>query len=575
MLRKLDFTDFLKVLKRLDKALSSRPEGQQRIDSVQFRPIGGKDSPTCIAPSFSSDKREWKVKAIQKEGTWAGDCSCQGFTKISKDVETCSPCVHIAGRLLTLPAFLDGALELLGEDLAHEVWDRAAGKTPQTGEPQGDTTKKALETGERPGVETPTTVGEPALHVVWPSALPTLKVCPAAGWGEFDEIQVETTSEYSALGKAVHAVARAIVEQGLDRAPDVLKYCAEEGVEDMVDDVKLLSIFASQAWSGVGDDKGLKIRCPDPTCEEKLVFETLAPNPYGDNIVKFVFRGKADVYSVRPHPTLEGKKKGIVVDWKSGSRANAPLAVEQLKGLGFLVAAQDKEIAEVEVYDVWLRDRVRYRGTFTRDELRDWMLDFFKYSAFWAGKKYKAGPHCTFCQRMATCEGRMQQITALMVPLLQLEPMSTPLLYDEDRQLKPADKIYEAFLAAKTVISNAYSLLDRIKEEIDRRGHLTLESMPGKALGIVLTKGNDTIDTKRSLPVLEKIFTAEEVFQFVSVKKTGLRDAIYNKSEQGKKRANFDALMEKLRLAGAVTTAKPKQKLQLVSAELDASEEGK
>jgi len=434
----------------------------------------------------------------------------------------------------------------------------------------------AAEQAKAPEVHTPPVRTEPARttpqpidltsRAIWPSSLPMIQGCPACVWGPEGEIQIKTTGPAAKVGTAVHEIAKDVVEKDLIALPDPLPYAVKYGIEDLVDEVRILSYFTIQAWRGSDVTPGLKQYFTKPQAEKHLAHTITARNPYNGQMTSFRFSTKIDVLGFSGTYPTKPPTNASVLDWKSGRKHDLNDYLPQMMGMAFVAAAQYPSIETVTTTLVWLRDQTYTTAAFTRDEIRKWALGFVKYSAFWDGKTYRPGPHCRYCPRVAACPGRQQHLTSLVGPLSAKGTSSASLLYDEHGHLRPSEDVYTAYQNAKTLQGLVYSFLDLLKQELAMTGPLAIPSLDGQALGVKPRAGKTSIILSKAKKDIEEYITEEQLIGISSVGKTALRKAIYEASPRGAKKSNFDALLETLLTKGAAKKEPDSQVLAVVAA---------
>ena len=606
---KLALEDLKKVLKRC-------PEK----GSAETKIVEGQGGTSVIVPSFGPSGMSYKVTIVARDGGWSAECSCKGWKKMVKEGEPVKPCVHIAYQLRELPAFD------LDKEVARAAIEAEAGKghgspegtqqddapkyeVPYTGplgpdeegaqapaSPAPEETVQPEREGapplppepekepveEKPAAPDPEPTPEPKSRAeaskelaprdganvrrIWPSSLPMKEACPASAWGPAGEVEIRTTGIPAKIGTAVHAILKDIVAQKLEAVPDVTPYAVKFGIEDEVESLRFLSYFGMQAWIGSEHAAGLSQFFAQPLTEQHLYHTIKAVNPYTGDLTELLFSGKADVLGYSgPSPTSP-PTRASVLDWKSGRKHDVNDYMAQMLGMAFEAAAQHPTIEEVSTILVWLRDQTYTTAIFTRAELRKWALRFVKYTAFWDGKTYGPGPHCRYCPRVAACPGRQAHLASLISPLAGSKLSSASLLYDEQGHLRPTEEVYKAYQNAKTLQGLCYSFFDLLKMELKTTGPLAIPSLDGQALGVKPRAGITHIDLAKAKAQIQEYVSEEKLLSISKVGKTALKQAVYDVSEKGSKKANFDALLESLFSIGAAKKEPDTQVLSVVKA---------
>ena len=510
--------------------------------SVVLRPLGGEDSNEVIIPSLSGRPMEYRCSVLQKDGDWYAQCSCSGFTVLSKHEEPIKPCVH-AGYMIRerMPA-----------------------------PPATDETVPAEAPAAEPLVPeivnpVPATTNEIEVRSIWPSGLAIVDACPAAAWGDTDVIVVKSTGQPAVVGSCVHEIGQDIVNQRLDNVPDLVPYLVKYNLEKSRDDVFFPSLFLSQAWSGYKGTPGLSRFFPSPICEKKLEHSILATDPKTGRQIRFRFATKADVLSFSAPTATEMPTSAAIIDWKSGYKDKAISPLQQMWSTAFTVAAQFKTIQKVKVSFVWLRDRKVVTVEFTRGELRDFVMKFITYKAFWDGRTYKKGVHCLYCPRLATCPGRMQLIASITAGLTATESGALSLITDKHGNLRSTDVLANAVKQGRFLQKILYSFFDELAIQLYETGALPVEGEDGTWVGVTERAGKTTIDLDKGWDILSSMFGEKQLRSMAGFSKSTLQKAVYSNADYGQKKASMDSLMGQLNDVEAVTRARNSRSVSILS----------
>lgn len=542
--------------------------------SVQLRAVNGRDGAAMIVPSFSAAKKEYLCTVVRQGEAWLGECRCTGWGQLKNDPEPVKPCVHVAYRLRELPAFVlleevkvvektvspvrPGAVPLAPPVNA----ENAAGR-PFTGPLVAITGPASALPAESPAVEVPadrpevlagpTGAGERKVRSIWPSGFAVIEACAAAAWGDADEIVVSETGDAAVVGSCVHEIAKDIVEQGLPDVPPLDAYLVKWDLQDKRDDVFFLSLFVSQAWAGYKGVESLKRFFPSPICEKKLEHTILATDPATGQEIAFRFATKADVLCFSAASPTELPTSAAVVDWKSGDKDKAVNPLAQMWSNAFVVAAQHKTIQTVNSTFVWLRDRTYVTVEFSRDELRERMLEFVRKRAFWDGKSFEKGRQCLYCPRLATCPGRVQLIASIASGLTGGSAPELSLIVDEHGKLRPTDKLARAIEQGRFLQKVLYGFFDELAEQLYATGPLPVLGQDGSWVGVTQKAGKTQIDMKKGWEVLTEVLTEPGLRSLATCSKTALQDAVYAKTEYGKKKEVMESVLARLEQVKAVS----------------------
>jgi len=531
---------------------------------------------------------EYRTTVLKQEGEWFAKCSCSGFTKLSEHEEPIKPCVHAAYLIREKMPKLEGQeadtpqpeirspLDVSGS-ACHIVPGTEAPSTeprPQPGdiEAEAEVVARQVPTPEQAAQQqaaveasrvSPTVSTAPKdqtddieTRSIWPSGLAIIDACPGAAWGDNDPVVVKSTGLPATIGSCVHKIGQDIVEQKLTSVPDLEPYLLEYDIEKSRDDVFFPSLFLSQAWSGYKGEPGLSQYFPSPICEKKLEHTILAMDPATGRTYRFRFAGKADVLAFSAPTATEMPTSAALIDWKSGDRDKAIAPLQQMWATAFIVAAKFKTIRTVKVSFVWLRDRNVVTVEFTRDELRDFMLRFIKYKAFWDGRNYEKGDHCLYCPRLATCPGRMQLISSIASGLSSAEGAPLSIITDEHGNLRSTDVIARAIKQGRFLQKVLYSFFDELAVQLYESGAQAIEGEDGSWIGVTERAGKTSIAMEKAWPILVEMFSEEQVRAMSACSKSTLQKAVYESTEYGQKKAAMESLIGQLDEAGAVTRAR-------------------
>jgi hypothetical protein len=491
-----------------------------------------------IVGSFTSPAKEYTIFLRYAPEGWSGTCNCRGFSGRKKE-EQPEPCAHLKLGIFAHPdfvAFIAGRMGITPEErgVALEIQKVAA---------HSEKAAAASAAGAAVGIAT-------ARKVFWASAIPLIEKC--AGAAGYDGIVVESAFDDSGpVGQAVHTASAQIVR---GQTPDVAAICTMHAVSDHADDVADLVRSANRAWNGKPDKPGIKRFFQDDVhAEERLSFVLTAPDPYQDQqptLLEFVVR--ADVWGVVVKEG--GKKRVTVVDWKtSRDTTDADATASQLKAAAFGIAAKDKDIEEAQTIIVWLREGTISAMTYQRAELRAWMAEFVKRSAFWNGKKYRQGGHCRYCPRLLNCEGRREWFRSGVQALTIWEGGQRPeLLADGSGAIRSPEVVIGFYERVKEIQALAKAVLDQLKQEIEARGPIPHPDRPGYALDVVL-RNKRVIEVSKALPYLNEVLGAESVTALLTLGNDALKDAVMERAAKGHKTEAWQQLQGVLTDAGVYT----------------------
>lgn len=375
------------------------------------------------------------------------------------------------------------------------------------------------------------------MQVFHPSEMPRIVACPASAAEIPGEIRLKSVGDPAKMGSAVHAVAHEIVRDNLTVLPDLCAYAAEYGIEDKIDELGMLSIFALQAWDKLRD------YFTKPQCE--IEFEHIIKNDRED----IVLRGTIDVKDAIV--SEKAPRRVAILDWKSGyKRRNY---VDQMKAYAYAIITDDSTVEEVSSTIVWLRDRDFRTFVFMRKELEKWMKMFLKRKAFWDGVTYTEGEQCEFCPRRLGCP-KYHEFNKSAVAIFTGEKIKEDglRLFGESGALVSPEKIYRAYAQARLIQSVAKKFLEQLKEDIERQGPVILKD---RAIGLRQRKGKTIIDPLKAWPVFNEHFSQKEIAQFIAVNKGNLTKTKSDITPKGQKGKAITEMMEDLKDVGAISNA--------------------
>lgn len=370
--------------------------------------------------------------------------------------------------------------------------------------------------------------------VIWASSLPRIVLCPASLYVKPDEMLIKSSGKPAKLGSAVHEVCENMVNNNLTSLPDLKEISVRYEIEDMLDELRMLSNFALTAWNG--GDKPLKSYFRNPKCEERNTYSLKAD----DKDIEFVAR--SDIEEIIDD-------RGVVVDWKSGYKQSDYIA--QVKCNAFLLAAKDKTIKEVSTIIVWLRDRTMSVATFTREELRNWMRQLIRRVVRGGENTFGPGEACLYCPRALSCPAR-KELSRGAIELFS----GSNIVEAGTTMLADPEKVYRAYTQAKMVQSVAKQFLAQLKEEIVASGPLLIPGQEGRAIGIKTRKGKSNINAQAAWPIIAARLNDEEFAPCVTINKTKLTKAVMDKPPKGQKRGVVADLLRELEEANAIKREK-------------------
>jgi len=475
-----------------------------------------------IYPSTSS-KNEYcaTIRKDDEEG-WQGMCSCPGWAQCKRAVGAARPCVHILDSLMRDPTFF--LATVMGRAAAKEVEEltELAEKRAKA--------KAALAASAPPAVSTTTAVAmkepipEDAMKL-WSSRFPLLEACPASNVRPGECLIIQQDNQAASLGTVVHAAAEQIVGGQLDAPPERSKMDEEIGLTEkpLLDDLPGLLWSVVREWHGSERDKkvALKSYFASVYIEQRYEHRMEVVNPLTGKKQVVVTTARHDLCGPS---AVEGHQ--ISVDWKTNRQEDEPFYQAQMKMNAIALLANDQSINQVTTIIVWLRHGTRDVRTYNREQLRKWLLWMIKRRLFWDGVTYIEGGHCTYCDRVHTCEGRKQHLRN-NINILSNVDMDL-LLYDADGNILEPEILAERMEVCKAFRAIDKAFTAQLKGLLNMSGTRPLAGQPGFGLGIKEKKGNIKIDVEAAWATIMAYLTPDQLTPALSLGKGDLEDAIKN-----------------------------------------------
>ena len=513
----LDLSD-IKAFDKLDE------DWRERI-----KPINDPEADLEYEYTSSSGKRVYKIYLHHEGDSWYGSCNCPAGSR--RHAEPIPICKHLAAALLLQPDF-DLGVRDEGASFAHEAVKMEPGATGSD-KSHGPVSQAAKE------------------KILWPSAIPMMEACPASL--EEAEIKIDRVGEPAKLGKAVHSICEEIVKT--DRIPELRPFALENNVEDKMDDLEFLAHSACRLWEGTKEQPGLKRYFHNPSVEVTDDFTFQATNQFGEKVPVRI-HGRADVQEIFDD-------HAIVLDWKTGRKHDEYNYVGQMKALAVLAAAKSKKIKKISTMLVWLREGAASPiVTFTREELKRWLVSFAKHDLFWDGKTYRPGPHCRFCPRYLECPARKKMLSQ-SIALFSNSDVTEKL----GGWLKESEKLAIAIDQARLVAQAAKDFVEQAKELLDGHEPIPVPGKPGYGYAVVEGSGAVKILPRKAWPIISEELDEDDIEACISISATKLKKALMNKAEHGQKAAFMKEMMEKLEKAGALIQGAPRKSLKIIRIE--------
>ena len=390
---------------------------------------------------------------------------------------------------------------------------------------------------------------------LWPSQLPRLQRCTACIERPVDAPAVDSATEAAFYGRCAHDVIGHMAKTAAKSVPANLDtWCRDYGLPPKYErDLRFALIFWLKAWLGGEDRPGLAPYFPTLEVEKKLRFQTL------EHDRPIMISGRADLYSYVPQAA---NPYVSIIDVKTGVDDSEDTWMPQMKAYALMAFMEHEDVETVAVSMVWLHPSNHSIETlwFRREAITEWSTQLFQTISKADPNHFCAGKWCRYCPIATQCEGRFALLRAGVSALTDAKAADA-LVHKPSGELQPPEAILRAWEVAKMVKQAATDFLDSLREEVKKRGGVTIE---GKGqLQVCERAGRTNINAKAAWPVMTKILTVEEIGAIVSVGSTALKDAVAAKAKRGEKKQVVDQLIEDLETANALTRSRPIQVLGL------------
>jgi len=397
----------------------------------------------------------------------------------------------------------------------------------------------------------------PKAKKFWPSKIDLVEKCPASyvDAGEID-VEIDKVNDAANIGRCVHSIAERIVTGEITDIDSTLAISEsiKFGVDGAADDIEMLAGNVMRAWHGSGSWAGLKGYFIEPKVETYGKFQHTVKNPNTGVMEDILFSGFMDVSEVISAEEIEEasvKNWGITLDWKTGRKGDDAAHKGQMMAYATMLAADNPKLEQVTTIICWVRDKSFSIVTFKREEIRDWFKNFIHRHAFWDGRTYSPGDHCSWCKRFYDCPARSKMINSAVNDLVAYENDKS-LVLNSDGELVDPDKLFDAYNQAKVLKRMIDSFMEDLKVEVRKRGDVPIPQLDGKGFGYKSRRGNATFDTFKAWGVLQDHFTDDEMSNIISIGKGKLETVAKSKAEKGKKQKFFAEIMGELETNGAI-----------------------
>lgn len=179
---------------------------------------------------------------------------------------------------------------------------------------------------------------------------------------------------------------------------------------------------------------------------------------------------------------------------------------------------------------------------YTRDELMAWH-EYVENRLLNERNAFNAGTHCSSCPRRLTCQAYRDWVQSAF------ELLSGPVKNDLTVESDP--KQIEAVYSARLVLDKLQKEAQAVLKALAASNMGSLPLTDGYVLRIE-SEVHKKIRYKQALPVLQERFEADELGEFIEVRKTKLFDHVYKSTGRGQKKHAAEELMSALEAADAV-----------------------
>jgi len=211
------------------------------------------------------------------------------------------------------------------------------------------------------------------------SSLPRIMACPASI--ETPEMEIDTSGDDAALGRAIHEVMAVISMTGI--APDSLENTAEKH-----------GVSIRDLERGVGKARAL--------------WSKIAPSIEVGAVEKKML-AKFSSFDLTGHADLVGWSDGapLILDWKTGHRESA--AYYQLAGYAVLADPDIEFAGPVKIVLAHTELGIIDVREIAPDERRQLIFDVTKIINA-EKRSYSPGPSCEYCPRKSECPARNEML---------------------------------------------------------------------------------------------------------------------------------------------------------------------
>jgi hypothetical protein len=353
--------------------------------------------------------------------------------------------------------------------------------------------------------------------------------CPASIKGSEHEVGIEKEpGPATAVGTAVHAILRDVVENRWTRLPDIGPYCIDAGCSDQDRDVRILCYGALKFLA-----EYRAFLSEDPIVEASRTYD------HGEDVT---LAGRADILD---YVDADGERVVYVIDWKTGEYDDASRYRYQMLGYAALGMAEfaPREPTRVIVILAWLRSMETTVVSYQPSDVTQFLDDMsYTVNRRATAETYTPGQGCTYCPRVAVCPGR----TAMLQNAVEVLTGGDTAMVPVNGQLVDAEGFARSITQARLLKSLCEEHLRTCVEAVrSMGGEVPLDD--GGKVTLVSRAGAMKLKPEKVIPALRAQFGAipeDELLSMVSLTKKSIDAFLESRADADEKKALYAALEE-------------------------------
>lgn len=360
------------------------------------------------------------------------------------------------------------------------------------------------------------------------SALPMAFRCAASI--RSGTLLLNETNAAADAGTAAHEALQSLASAGSLDWEGIPEIARKHGCE--VDEVRMLAAMGAKLWPSVAESFPLAMT------EVEIVVE-IAPS--------VVLRGHLDLLSITDTVARAG-------DWKTGRKDGDYRS--QMQAYGALVLLENRELTEVTITVLWVRDQEIENYTMTRADAFAWLRRLMADVVNWDGV-YRPGPHCAHCRRSHECEAANALVRR---DVAVIADKSIVVRAESELATMTAAEKVAIYEKATLVEGYAKRVREAIKADVLAHGDVV-------ANGVRLTIDTEerrALDALKAWPVLDKAcgFSDEDFARCIDLRISKVEKVVAEKAGKGRGAAAVRTLKETLEAVGAVERTEVKKLAQ-------------